>query len=882
MGLEDIAKKVGSPKKLVVKQTVEELDEKQTEKQKEEAKKQKKIREALANVDNLKSFIDDNYPDDYQLIVKDSEVKEYFEQVFADGIVALDTETTGLTYLVDNVVGISMLSTNTRPCYIPIGHKEGDNASFILVADYMRELTERSIDGRLKVIFHNAKFDCSRVRATFNFDKYIIPFFDTLIGGKLLDENDKEHGLKYLFLKYVQRVSNPRSMKKLFKFSDLFDDLGYDVFNPKDVYYYAAFDAVMTLKLYTFQASYLVDVPESKPSLHLVSKHMFDVEMPAIVPVASMEDNGILVSKEKNKLAIDETMETISAIEEELTSIVKNHEGTKQIKSKKRDLIYYDINRTYKQELKKKKEGKKNTSQRHKRALDMLDLFLEFGFDRMLEIRKAITSTVRVMKQEMDWKQTFKDKLGDDYKEARIFLQDIMEHDDKAYVKLKDKVKDWTELLDRMENGEVNWGSLKELGLVIFDIFGLNNGRKDKPRSTDRETLENMQEHNPEYYRFFELVLDHRKKSKLLSSFLVPLDDFINPIDGRVHTNFNQLGTVTTRFSSNKPNLQQLPKKGAVRQQFVASPGYVILGSDFSQQEPRILAHVSGDDKLKESYAQGRDLYATIGELVYSRPYEECLDEKNCEALGIPYTEGGGERRSAMKIVVLGIMYGLSDKSIAGSLGISLDEAQDLMKSLYTRMPKIAQFKSETEQHVKDYGYVHMLWGSKRRLPDANLPQTEIVGDVDDHTARHMYRTYRNTYGREAREALNDEFKDKYNAYVRSNYSLINRALRQGVNSIIQGSGAAMVKRALIKIYYDEYLNELGARLLTTVHDEILIEAPIENAWEAGKRFSQLMIEAGAEKVSVPMKCDVEIMEYWNGPDLYKQFEKEYGGKDGS
>lgn len=427
----------------------------------------------------------------------------------------------------------------------------------------------------------------------------------------------------------------------------------------------------------------------------------------------------------------------------------------------------------------------------------------------------------------------------------------------------------------------INIASTTQIAILLYDILGLTSPDKDKPKGTGEEILEKLD--TP----FAKAILDYRGIAKLLSTYIEKLPGVLNPKTKKIHASFNQVGAGTGRFSSSDPNLQNIPSNDKkIRKMFVASPGYYLISCDFSQQEPRVLAHFSGDVNLIQAYAEGKDIYAFIGSMCFKVSYEQCK-EKNPDGTVNPE---GKKRRNSAKTIVLGIMYGRGPNSIADQLGVKVKEAEKIIEAFNTAFPQVKEFVDKTIEFAKEHGFVETVWGRKRRLPDMLLDEYEfsyIEGkaknfdplafdtlddtevEVDEQTVDEYWNALYNARGWKQKNAIKERAKQE-GILIRDNGGKIADAIRQCVNSRIQGTSADMVKLAMVNLDRNKKLKELGFRILMQVHDEIIAEAPIENAWAVSELMSKIMIESAATKVTVPQKCDVEITACWYGDPLEK------------
>ena len=314
---------------------------------------------------------------------------------------------------------------------------------------------------------------------------------------------------------------------------------------------------------------------------------------------------------------------------------------------------------------------------------------------------------------------------------------------------------------------------------------------------------------------------------------------------------------------------------------FKATDGYVLMSSDYSQQEPRLMTQMCGDPKMIQAYMEGKDLYAEIAALSFNTTYDNCLEFRPD---GTTNPEGKN-RRSQAKSILLGVLYGRGVPSIAEQLGTTTDKAQAIKDSVFKGFPAIPKFEQDSLEMAEDLGYVTTLWGRKRRLPDLQLPTYEFRwtdgarptndvldftgGQFDDDdgpsedTCRRYERMLRNARPWDKRKIF--EKANKEGIWIIDNGAKIADAERQCVNARIQGSAADMSKLAMIAVGKDKRLKELGFRLLIPVHDELIAECPEENVKECSERFAELMSGAAKSKLTIPIKCDVEITRCWYG-----------------
>ena len=424
----------------------------------------------------------------------------------------------------------------------------------------------------------------------------------------------------------------------------------------------------------------------------------------------------------------------------------------------------------------------------------------------------------------------------------------------------------------------ININSPTQLAILFYDILQEKSVDKKSPRGTGEAILSKME--NP----IAKVVLEYRTFSKLVTTYIDKLPECVNKKDKRIHCKFNQYGAHTGRFSSQDPNLQNIPSHNKdIRKMFIASPGYVLMSSDYSQQEPKVMTQMCQDPKMIQAYREGKDLYAEIAALSFNTTYENCLEFRPD---GTTNPEGK-ERRSQAKSILLGVLYGRGVPSIAEQLGTTTKKAQAIKDSVFKGFPAIPKFEKDSLEMAQELGYVTTLWGRKRRLPDIQLDEYEFVWkdgappdddlldftdmntpevdntEVPEDVKRYYLKKLGNTWGTGKRKIFEEAAQEGIR--IIDNGAKIADAERQCVNARIQGSAADMTKLAMILLGNDQRLKELGFRMLIPVHDELIAECPEENVKECSQRFAELMSKAAESRLTIPIKCDVEITKAWYG-----------------
>lgn len=290
---------------------------------------------------------------------------------------------------------------------------------------------------------------------------------------------------------------------------------------------------------------------------------------------------------------------------------------------------------------------------------------------------------------------------------------------------------------------------------------------------------------------------------------------------------------------------------------------------------------------MYDTFMQGKDLYSEIASKAFNKPYEEC---KEFNPDGSTNKEGK-ERRTQAKSILLGVLYGRGEKSIAEQLKCSEKKATAIKQSVFKGFPAIKEFESSSLDMAKELGYVTTVCGRKRRLPDLQLPEyefqwkdgappdddlldfdamnkpeynmDEVPEDIIDYYWNKLDKVYYNKDKQEIKEeALNEGIR------IIDNGGKIADAQRQCVNARIQGSAADLTKLAMIKLNNNEELKKLGFRLLIPVHDEVIAECPKENAKQCSQLLAEVMSKAAEEVLEMPIKCDVVVTKEWYGKEL--------------
>lgn len=479
----------------------------------------------------------------------------------------------------------------------------------------------------------------------------------------------------------------------------------------------------------------------------------------------------------------------------------------------------------------------------------------------------------------------YHEEIADEEAKLAVMVQEII---DKNIYKVPSKAK------KPFNTGkDFNCTSPLHVKYLLYTLMGLPDNVGKKKGSTDKDVLNDIN------LPVTNQILKVRSLSTLINTFVDKLPNSVTP-DGRIHAQFNSVIAATGRMSSNNPNLQNIPSHAVdIRHMFRATPGYVLISSDYSAQEPRITAFISGDPKMQQAFRDGRDVYATVASFAFGVPYEQCL-EFHPETH--EYQPEGKQRRNEAKFILLGISYGRSVPSIADQLyGKRTDmtdeekvsKAQEVYDKVLNSFPHLRNAMIGAENQARTKGYVETILGRRRHLPNMQLPKYEFTampGYVNPDIDPLDLSTLDNKDSIPPRivKQLTKEFESlKYwgqvvkrtkelseqKIRVINNTKKITEESRKTLNSIIQGSAADQTKMAMIALYHNEDWKRIGGRLLIPVHDELIAEVPEEYKDEGGKILSETMVDA-ASFLPFPSKCDVEMCIHWYGLSYPCEYDK--------
>jgi DNA polymerase-1 len=370
---------------------------------------------------------------------------------------------------------------------------------------------------------------------------------------------------------------------------------------------------------------------------------------------------------------------------------------------------------------------------------------------------------------------------------------------------LQTELADYSGKIYNAVGREFNLNSTQQLSDALFTTLGLEppSGTR-KTASGHYSTAAGVLEHLREAHVVVAWILGYREISKLKSTYVDALPSQVNPETGRVHTSFNQAGSVTGRIASSDPNLQNIPIRTElgrrVRRAFVAAPGHNLLAVDYSQVELRVVAHMARDEAMIDAFRRDQDIHATTAAAIY----------------GIDLTQVSKNQRRHAKAVNFGLIYGMSAFGLTRSTDLTLAESEDFVQAYFAQFPGVKLYLDTIRADAAKNGFVETLLGRRRYFPG---------------------------------------LKDQSNFNVRA------REEREAINAPIQGTAADILKLAMLRI--PDALQEAGlnSRMLLQVHDELLFEVPVEENERAAQLVQQIM--EGAYSLDVPLSTEARLGANW-------------------
>jgi len=777
------------------------------------------------------------------IVIKDKQSYfNYIQGAINIGKIAIDTETNNsLDPITCKLMGLCLYYPGAKQAYIPVNHRNwqtGERLDWQLNEGDIAEGLQLLNNAKTYNIFHNGKFDREVIDCTCGI--YVPISYDTMIAAKLIDENEFSAGLKQ---QYISKI-DPDQEK--YSIDHLFEGVEYADVDPEIFALYAATDSLMTYRLYN---EYQLPILISK-DFEAIENLSEQTETPLIPVLAEMELNGMYVDQEYAQRLSKKFHDRLTKIDSSIT-----------------ELLY-----------------------------SVKDIINEW---------KLTPNALNKQMKKQSEKQRANAVKSANYDDS------LWKYENGVWYKLS---KSKIEQLDEELTPE-SLASPTQFGILLYDILKAPIVNEEKPTATGEEELKAIvdaakKSDNSVLRNLCELILDRRECVKLLSTYIDNIPELAKRWpDGRVRTHFNQYGAQTGRLSSSDPvNFQNIPShEKSIRLLFRGTPGYRIVGADFSAQEPRLVAHYSQDENMLNAYLNKQDLYSVIASQSFNVPYEDCLEfypegtkivfegqEVTC-GYKTHLNKAGKERRTAAKSILLGLLYGRGAASVGEQIGKTREEAQEIIDKFFKAFPKVKEWIDASIEHCRKTGYVEDVGGRRRRLPDIQLPQYTIsyidknmangdfnpfIGCENRTTSDKLIRTYEDKLSkiksRKQYEAIKQEALQN-GIEIINNGGFISQAERQCVNARVQGGAATLTKSALIMIYNDQRLKNLGAKLINCVHDEILIEAPVENSELAAQYLCEDMIESAKKYVPVvPMSVDAYNVDAWYMDEYAVSIQNDY------
>ena len=816
--------------------------------------------------------------DKFEFVTDPKRLEEYIDNANKFGKIAIDTETTGLNPMVVDIVGFSMYFPGEKAIYVPINHED-----YLTGNRLVNQMTKDQIAPILKkltalIIWHNAPFDIRIFKHTMGVK--LTCWWDTQSAACIIDENES-HKLKDLHSKYISHVSEQT-------FAEYFKNIKYQLVPIELAYMYAANDAIDTWELYDFQ--YNQQGLNEQSDMWWLFRN---IEIPMVEVIIELEDNGVYVDMNKlnefkteyhGKLdkALEECYEEIAKIQGKIDTYVLDHPETKLKQpinigsASQLAILFYDV------------LGVKPFKDKKARAMDE-------------DVMDMLSKTYPLAAKITDYRKA--QKITSTYVDN---IYEIVHTDGRVHTGFN-------------SNGAVTGRMSSREPLNLQNIPARGPGKKLRQMYAGQTVYRNIVIRQDNAYicdRCEEVQLNDG--SWIWAELLTQNDILSNGeiVKDVIVKDFKVLVGVRDDID------------GILNARTV----YIIQGSDYSAQEPRLLSQLCADEGMLQAYRDGKDLYVEIAAISFHRPYKMCLEHfpkgapikqdkdghwwyaklktgdddtiQNFEDFG-KYLEDtfdpdlydydkiadgendkfdeGKEFRGQAKKILLGIMYGRGEKSIAEQLGCEVDEARDIKNSVYDAFPRIKPFEDESKKMVREKGYVTTLWGRRRRLPEYNLPTNEVYYIYKDKDGKEIRREDLTIVNPKRAAEVKTEFlqvswkkraewlenlEEKEGIIFIDNSSRIAKAGRQIINSRVQGSAADMSKLALVKIYMDEELRARKVKLIIPVHDEILVETPLRYAEYVRHRFAEDMMTAARPTLTIPVSCDVESSERWYGEQI--------------
>lgn len=441
--------------------------------------------------------------------------------------------------------------------------------------------------------------------------------------------------------------------------------------------------------------------------------------------------------------------------------------------------------------------------------------FIEFGQNIGLDIKSRLSAIITLKKSL--WEKLKSNGLLKVFEDIELPLVPVLAEMELAGIGINrisieklskttdGEIKTLEKEIYKLAGGEFNINSPQQLGHILFDILGLKGKVRKTGKgalSTAAAELEKLSEEHP----IIELILKYRELQKLKTTYIDPFPALIDPKTDRLHTTYNQTGTTTGRLSSQDPNLQNIPVRTELgqefRRSFVADKGFKLISFDYSQLELRIVAHISNDEKMTKAFKRGEDIHTRTAAEIF-----EVSADKVTNSM----------RRDA-KTLNFGVLYGMGQMGFQRAAGVTRERAKEFIRKYMEEFSGVALYMEQTKQSARQKGYVSTIFGRRRQL-----------------------------------EAINSNIPE-----------LVRQAERMAINMPVQGTAADLIKIAMAKVsdFVHEKYGHDEVKLLLQVHDELLFEAKTELVQKLSGGIRDIM--ENVYKLSVPLTVDIKYGDNWS------------------
>lgn len=854
----------------------------------------------------------EKYAGQYDCVTDKDVLIDYVDTIIKERRTGLDTETTGLDIFHDSVVGFSLYAPTKKAIYVPMLHLSrftGKVDPSQLSVEFCAQQLARLNDVKeLTIDYFNAPFDMNMIWYSMGVKLWDICSNDASLMMRLLNtERHRNNNLKDLHADFCSHTTRgPR-------FGELFPPGTFNRCPYKYTSAYGARDAEMASELVDYGYSEL-----RKPENAGLLRVWEDIERPLIPVLLRMREKGVLVDEAKRAELIVKYREKLEEAEKDVVHeyepyIPKINQWRMRYGRAKGKVIDMPVKIGSEAQLKillfdimglpRPESGKvdKNVLKdlgvpiagavlRYREAKKLLSTYLE-GLDKFIQKDGCVHGGIR--------------QIGADTGRTSACIAEGTLIECPGESKPIEQVKVGDEVYTYDDAGNL---CVRKVTRVLDNGYRQCLTLKWQSSSTQEcGLLTCTPDHMIKTKDAGWVMADHLKPSHKLVHFkdeetdarcMVSYNHMILSASDAGMRHVYDLEVEDTHcyiageicVHNCDPNLQNIPSHNReIRTMYIARPGKYLISCDYSGQEPRLTATISGDKKMIETYQKGLDLYSMIGSVAFNTTYEECLEKKPNGEL---YLEGK-ERRGGAKVIVLGVTYGRQIPSIAEQLKCTIEEAQIIYDKIMKEFSGIPEAQERMLKLAHEKGYVETLWGRRRHLSvmmhdpyefrykDGCNPDFDPFDLDNSSDANEVSEADKKKYIKDLQSLKYHKDKNEYiqgliaqGIEVKDYSYQIAETSRKVFNAAVQGSAADMSKLAMITIDKDERLKKLDCHLLLMIHDEVICECPIENHKEAVTYIKEDM-EKVASHLPVPFKSDPETSVCWYGSEVDIEEEEE-------